>query len=286
MITCFDSAFPPSSATAQAAAAAGIKGWFGYLSTAPYDGDSHFGLYHPWPLEAIEWVRACNPNPVMFVSGMDNPLALKALAIQLNVKICLDVEGGIRSDGPWVQGWLDASGAGLYGNYGVHINRRAAFYVLAAYPGIGDPAGTWWNQTPRPPGPCGWQWVGTHSEFGVGVDRGDYDDWFYQIPDTIGDDMPVLVCVDPSPGSGKPAYELFRDLRSKPSKEVKAQLLLPELTILVNAGTVLHKVSQADLDAIPDYVPGSDSGMEPPEPTEPKTVTLNIPAQQISGILS
>jgi hypothetical protein len=114
----------------------------------------------------------------MFVSGNDAPAALKALAAKLNVRICLDVEGGIRGDGPWVQGWLDASGAGLYGNSGVHSGRRAPFYILAAYPGSSDPAGTWWNQTPAPPGPCGWQWVGTHTEFGVGVDRGDYDDWF------------------------------------------------------------------------------------------------------------
>ena len=47
---------------------------------------------------------------------------------------CLDVEGGIRADGAWVQPWLDASGAGLYGNAPVFSGRRAAFYETASDP--------------------------------------------------------------------------------------------------------------------------------------------------------
>ena len=91
-----------------------------------------------------------------------------------NVRLCLDVEGGIRPDGPWVQPWLSASGAGLYGNAPVHGGRTAAFHVLAAY--VADPQATWSGAAPGTP--CGWQWRGTHSEFGIGVDRGWYDDWF------------------------------------------------------------------------------------------------------------
>jgi peptidoglycan hydrolase-like protein with peptidoglycan-binding domain len=76
-----------------------------------------------------------------------------------------------------VQDWLTKSGAGLYGNAPVFHGRRAAFYVLADYPGS-DPHATWSPHVQRPNGPCGWQWEGTHTEFGCSVDRGWYDDWF------------------------------------------------------------------------------------------------------------
>jgi hypothetical protein len=152
--------------------------WSGYISSAPYDGNSHFNLFHPWPRAGFEIARSCGSTPIAFASGLDDPVALRSLAATWAVRLCLDVESGIRADGPWVQAWLDASGAGLYGNFGVHPNRRAAFHILAAYLGSGEPASTWWNQTLRPKGPCGWQWIGSHPEFGMSVDRGDYDDWF------------------------------------------------------------------------------------------------------------
>lgn len=175
MISGLDSAYPPSPDAALAAKADGIRLWGGYLASVPYDGWSHFGLYHPWPPEGFEFARLCGSTPIAFCSGWDDPGTLKALAEGWHLRLCLDVEGGIRPDGSWVQGWLDASGAGLYGNAPVHRGRRAAFYILAAYPGY-DPSASW--SGPRPNGPCGWQWQGTHTEFGVGVDRGAYDDWF------------------------------------------------------------------------------------------------------------
>src|SRR5215472_13783959 len=116
-------------------------------------------------------------TPIAFCSGWDDPTALRTMAAAWNVRLCLDVESGIRGDGPWVQPWLDASGAGLYGVAGVHAGRRAAFHILARYPGF-DPGVTWDGGVLRPPGPVGWQWLGGHLEFGLDVDRGWYDDWF------------------------------------------------------------------------------------------------------------
>lgn len=142
MIICLDSAFPPSPATAQAAAAAGIKGWFGYWSSAPYDGGSHFGLYHPWPEEAIEYVRVCSPKPVMFVSGGDDPVKIRDAAIRLNFRPCRDKETGVL-DPADEQAWHDASGAGLYGNYWVHnAGLRVPFSIISASLGVGDPNAT------------------------------------------------------------------------------------------------------------------------------------------------
>jgi hypothetical protein len=81
---------------------------------------------------------------------------------------------GLTATSTWLQPFLDASGAGLYANPPYH-GYAAAFHILADYPGV-DPSATWLNL--RPTTPCGWQWEGTHTEFGVGVDRGWYDDWF------------------------------------------------------------------------------------------------------------
>jgi hypothetical protein len=140
------------------------------------------GLAHPWGQSDFARVQASGLSTMAFVSGWDDPLAVKSQgqAWGLSDKLCLDVEGGIRGDGSWVQGWLDTSRAGLYGNYGVHPNRTATFHILAAYPASGNPNATWYSNFPRPKGPCGWQWQGTHNEFGATVDRGWYDDWFAQ----------------------------------------------------------------------------------------------------------
>lgn len=176
MIVGLDSASCPTPAQVQAAADAGVSMWSGYLATM-----SRVGLYSPWPRSAFDIAQECGAPPLAFCSGWDSPGACKAQAASWGVRLCLDVEGGIRPDGPWVPGWLAASGAGLYGNPSVHVGRAAAFHVLAAYPGSADVRATW--SGPRPAGPCGWQWAGTHPEFGIGVDRGDYDDYF------LGEDM-------------------------------------------------------------------------------------------------
>lgn len=173
MIAGLDSASMPSATQARAAVAGGIALWSGYLATKP-----RVGLYSPWSQAGFENARLCGSTPIAFCSGWDSPGALKALAAAWNVRLCLDVENGIRGEGPWVQGWLNVSGAGLYGNAPIHTGRSAPFHILAAYPGSGDVRATWWSSSLRPAGPCGWQWAGTHTEFGIGVDRGDYDDWF------------------------------------------------------------------------------------------------------------
>lgn len=173
MIACLDSSFDaPTEAAALAARAAGIRVWAGYLATMP-----GVGLAAPWTELAFFNARRCGSTPIAFVSGRDDPAAVRRLAAAWRVRACLDVEDGIRPDGPWVPGWLETSGAGLYGLGRVHRARRAAFHIVARYPGS-DPGATWEPQTPRPPGPCGWQWQGTHTEFGHTVDRSWLDDWF------------------------------------------------------------------------------------------------------------
>lgn len=179
MIAGLDSAQPPSAAQVAAARAAGVGLWSGYLATAG-QGGSAFGLLRVWTEAEFEVAKALPGRPIAFASGWDDPLACRGLAAAWNVRLCLDVEDGIRGDGPWVQSWLDASGAGLYGNLGVHFNRVAAFHILSYYPGR-DPAATFLPQStvnPYIPSPWGWQWQGSHQEFGLDVDRGWYDDWF------------------------------------------------------------------------------------------------------------
>ena len=174
MIAGLDSADTPSATQLAEAKTHGVTMWSGYLATRP-----HVNLLHPWTRRDFEQVKDAGLSAVAFCSGKDDPVACKRLAADWGVRLCLDVEPKIRGDGPWVQDWLSASGAGLYGNAPVFTGRRAAFYVLAWYPKR-DPARTWIvdPRYPRPNGPCGWQWRGTHTEFGRGVDRGWYDDWF------------------------------------------------------------------------------------------------------------
>src|ERR1051326_5410649 len=171
MIAGLDSASEPSAAQANAAKAHGVRLWSGYIAT-----QASVGLYHPWPRSAFENARLCGGKPIAYASGWDDPVACKRLAAAWNVRLCLDIEGGIRGDGSWAQAWLDQSGAGVYGNAPVH-RLRAPFHILAAYPGF-DPKATWSPRLAHPSTPCGWQWQGTHSEFGIGVDRGWFDDFF------------------------------------------------------------------------------------------------------------
>jgi peptidoglycan hydrolase-like protein with peptidoglycan-binding domain len=174
MIAGLDSASPPSAGVLAQAKAHGVKMWSGYLATK-----DHVNLLRPWTREEFGRVKAAGLSCLAFCSGQDDPVACKNRAAEWGVRLCLDVESGIRGDGPWVQDWLTKSHAGLYGNAPVFRGRKAPFYVLAAYPGS-DPGRTWPNDrhNPRPNGPHGWQWRGTHTEFGSGVDRGWYDDWF------------------------------------------------------------------------------------------------------------
>lgn len=186
MIKGLDSATPPNASQVAAARAAGYKVWSGYIQTQP-----NMGLYRPWSQAEFNVAAGTGSPPIAYASGWDNPVACKNLAATWGVRLCLDVEGGIRGDGPWVQAWLNSSGAGLYGNAPVHTNRVAAFHVLAAY-GL-DPNATWASRIPKPSTPCAWQWQGTHSQFGVGVDSTWLDDWFSGTygpsPGHLGEDM-------------------------------------------------------------------------------------------------
>jgi hypothetical protein len=173
VIAALDSSFSaPSADAARAAAAAGVRVWCGYIATR-----SNVGLAAPWPRGAFENARLCGGMPIAYCSGRDDPGAVRNLAAAWSVRPCLDVEAGIRDNGPWVQDWLNASGAGLYGLAAVHGGRAAAFHVIARYPGR-DPRATWPADVARPSGPVGWQWQGSHSEFGCTVDRSWLDDWF------------------------------------------------------------------------------------------------------------
>ena len=163
------------------ARAAGVRVWGGYLATRP-----GVNLASPWDLASFDVARQVGGAPVAFCSGWDDPGACRNLAAQWNVRLCLDVEDRIRGDGPWVQPWLDASGAGLYGQHyqdtagvwhSIHLDRRAAFHVMSWYIGR-DPGASWAGPTPADGSALAWQWVGTHTEFGLSVDRGWYDDSF------------------------------------------------------------------------------------------------------------
>jgi hypothetical protein len=182
MIEGLDSSQPPTPAQVAQAAAGGVKVWSGYLQTRP-----NVGLFRAWSEQEFGPVKALPGTPLAFCSGWDDPAALAALAASWGVRLCLDVEAGIRDDGPWVDGFLAASGAGLYGLQSVHYH-PAPFHVLGAYPTSGDPAGDTWQLSKggAPAEPHGWQWAGTHGEFGISVDSTWFDDWFAPAG---GDDM-------------------------------------------------------------------------------------------------
>ena len=176
MIPALDSSFDaPTLAQAQAAYDAGVRVWGGYIATRP-----GLGLIAPWSRQAFGNVQQAGMVAIGFCSGWDDPGAIRALAADWGVTACLDNESEIRQDGTWVQPWLDASGAGLYGLCFVHGGRVAPFHILADYPGY-DPGDVWAANCVRPAAPLGWQWEGTHTEFGLSVDRSWLDPALYQL---------------------------------------------------------------------------------------------------------
>ena len=175
-----DSEFPPSTATLVAAKADGVIGWNGYLPGQ--------NIAHGWSAADFAAVRAVGLYSIAYASGWSDPATAKAQAALYGVRGCLDVEGGIRGDGPWVQGWLDVSGFGLYGNAPVHQGRTAAFHVLAAYPGH-DPGASW--PKPRPLVPAGWQWAGSVTKYGTSVDLCWFDQAIYITPSPDPTDPPI-----------------------------------------------------------------------------------------------
>lgn len=164
----------PTAAQAAAAKAAGIGWWFGYLATVRAPGS--FNLVSPWGRASFQVLQAAGLRAGAFCSGWDDPTLLRQLAAEWGLVCLLDHEPGIRPDGPWVQPWLDASGFGLYATRSLQ-GYRAPYRIAAEYPAAGCTGGTW-PVMPAPSEPHGWQCQGTHTEFGLSVDRSALDDWF------------------------------------------------------------------------------------------------------------
>lgn len=197
MIAGLDSSFTrPTLAQARQAYAAGYRAWGGYLVS---DSDEvvlaararHQGLHGlaaPWTRDEFAVVQEAGLVAIGFCSGWDDPDALRAKAAAWDVLSCVDAEKGIRDDhegGNWVPGFVVTARCGLYGAMSVHYEtaeptgRGALFNILAWYPGY-NPYATWFDAIElRPPGPCAWQWQGTHDEFGIPVDSLWLDDWFH-----------------------------------------------------------------------------------------------------------
>lgn len=191
-----DSAYPPNDAQLEAAKGAGYAGWNGYFA-GPH-------ILNGWARADFDRVKRHGLATLAYCSGWSSAAAMRAQSIAWGVRICLDVEGGIRAlvhpddteylkatlarptareshlfaASSWVQPWLTVAGAGVYGNYWVHPGLRAAFYVLAAYPTSGDPSHVSWATAygPRPGLLCGWQWAGSHDFHGRTVDSNWFDD--------------------------------------------------------------------------------------------------------------
>lgn len=183
-----DSDWEPSPAQVAKAKAEGWQAWLGYLQTK-----SGVYLAGPWSDAAFAVVRSGGLLTGAYVSGWDDPVALKTKAAALGIPIILDVESGIRGDGLWVDPFLEASGAAIYGDIGVmtaHATHGHPAYIFAGYPG-GPQAATWPTYGPvlDPARPTGWQYLGTTQEsFGV-VDLSNFDDAVLQ---EEGEEMTIL----------------------------------------------------------------------------------------------
>jgi hypothetical protein len=196
MIKGVDSAYPPSTTSLQQAKAAGVRHWAGYFAGR--------NILHGWAHSEFQRVQNAGLSTMAYCSGWSDPVKMQTQSLEWEIPICLDVEGGIRGDGAWVQPWLDASGAGLYGNGPVFRGRRFAFGVVASRP-ITDPHATWpsetwwprvWGEYVGAPAIDGWQWLGSHTAFGTTVDGCWLDDAFLNLHGagggSIGDDMSAL----------------------------------------------------------------------------------------------
>lgn len=175
----------PNASQARAAYAAGVRAWGGYLAAVVPPGPRSSGgsnLLTAWSQADFDVLRAAGIQPIAFASGWDDAGACGALARAWRVRLMLDVEDAIRGDGSWVDAWLAASGAGLYGLCAVHRHVAPA-HIVARYPDGPVPASTWDPQCqPAPAGLLGWQAQGTHADpaTGLQVDAGWVDDGFVQ----------------------------------------------------------------------------------------------------------
>lgn len=211
-----DSSFDrPNAAQAATAFAAGVRVWGGYIAAVVPPGLRSAGgsnLATAWTQQDFAVVQAAGIAAVGFCSGWDDATACGTLARAWGVIPMLDCEDGIRGDGPWVDPWLAASGAGLYGLCAVHWH-AAPWHIVARYPGVTVPASTWDPLCPRPTGLLGWQAEGTHRDpaTGLQVDGGWVDDGFAVLappaPAREEDDMLMVTPVNPD-GSVAPGFLL------------------------------------------------------------------------------
>ncbi len=217
IIVAIDSAVPPSAASIIAAKNAGVKLWAGYFAGTD--------ILRGWSQNDFTRIKESGLATMAYCSGWANPATMKAQAASWGVPICLDVEGGIRGDGPWVQGWLDRS-------------RTPP-----------DPHAVWPSWRARPSGPCGWQWYGSHANFGAEIDTCWFDDFFMSLRFTfgsgsLGGDKEVLDANDPivkqilaalysdKPGPGPtPLVNIVNNVT-----DVKLDQLLTKLNQLAVAG--------------------------------------------------
>ena len=83
----------PTSAQLAQAKAHGVKMWSGYLATR-----QGMNLAQPWTQQDFARVKAAGLSSIAFCSGKDDPVACKNRAAAWGVRLCLDVESGIRGD--------------------------------------------------------------------------------------------------------------------------------------------------------------------------------------------
>jgi hypothetical protein len=173
-----DSSFSvPTLAQARAAYADGVRVWGGYLGSR-----LNLGLAVRWGREQFAVVQQAGMTAIGFCSGWDDPDWIRTTAAAWGILPCVDVEHGIRDDGPWVRDWVRRAGCGLYGLGSTHyepgepVGRDAAFNIVARYPSAGCTGASWDPAAgQRPPRLCAWQCQGSHTEYGVTVDTGFYD---------------------------------------------------------------------------------------------------------------
>jgi hypothetical protein len=171
MIAMLDSSYNrPTQQQAADAYSAGVRFWGVYVAT-----QANVGLAAPWTQADVQVVQAVGIDVIAFLSGNDDPVAAAALARSWHALPMLDDENGIRARGSWEQRWIDDAGCGLYGGREAQDSVDAPYRIIADYPGY-DPMAAW--PTTPPSVPFGWQWQGTHTEFGLSVDRSWLDDSF------------------------------------------------------------------------------------------------------------
>lgn len=275
MIWAFDSSFDaPSLAQAQAAKAAGIGFWWGYLATR-----AGVGLAAPWPRMAFWNVQQAGLGCGAMVSGWDDPVALRQLADSWGIPLlALDDEDGIRrlSTPDWRPAFLAAAGAGHYGLQ-ERLTIRAPFRIAALYPRGGCTGATWPTSTP-PAGPHGWQCQGTHTELGLSVDRSALDDWFRGDGMTTDEQRAFVRLVYIAAGDREPESEqalegALADLQSKGAETF--------VTDYVDAGEFQARMA-ALAQLVADYRAGKLGGA--PASDLPKVAdALDAAAAQLRG---